>query len=382
MPTSTPSTLQKPERVDAQRIVDGLHEPLLLLDEELTIRQVNPAFTHAFSAAPDEVVGQSVYEFGGSPFDIPKFRAHLRAVVDEGRSFEKFEIDHVFGDLGRRVLQVNGQKLASTGDKSERILLAIRDITQQRELQETLRRRSKELESSNADLEQFAYAASHDLQEPLRMVSSYLQLLDRRYKEDLDETAREFIEYAVDGADRMKSLINGLLQYSRVGRKEGEFEEVDLEAVVDDVLSDLSRRQEELGASVTRKSLPTVYGNRDQLRRVFQNLIENALTYHGDPPPQIEITEGDGREAGAHVVVQDDGPGIPPEAHDKVFRIFKQLDPHGMGREGSGMGLALTRKIVERHDGQIWVESEPGDGAAFHLTLRLSPDPNSSLPNS
>ena len=206
------------------------------------------------------------------------------------------------------------------------------------------------------------------------MVSSYLQLLERRYEGDLDETAREFIEYAVDGAERMKALINGLLQYSRVGRKEDEFEEVDLGEVLTDVLDDVAREIDRLGGTVTREALPTTHGSRDQLRRVFQNLIENALTYRGDAPPQIHVSGRAEPDGAAHVIVRDEGPGIPPEGQDKIFQIFTQLDPHGAGQEGSGMGLALSRKIAQRHDGALWVESEPGEGSAFHLTLHLTPN--------
>lgn len=201
------------------------------------------------------------------------------------------------------------------------------------------------------------------------MISSYLQLLERRYADDLDEEAREFIDYAVDGAERMKALINGLLQYSRVGRKEGESGPVDLDALLDAVLDDLARRIEELGGEVEREPLPTCHGNRDQLRRVLQNLIENALTYCGDGPSRIRISAEEDADVAAHVVVADRGPGIPEEFREKVFQIFQQLDPHGQGREGSGMGLALCRKIVERHGGRIWVEPGPAGGSAFHFTV-------------
>lgn len=207
------------------------------------------------------------------------------------------------------------------------------------------------------------------------MISSYLQLLERRYADDLDGEAREFIGYAVDGAERMKTLINGLLQYSRIGRQEGEFGAIELDEVVDDVLADLGRRMEELDAEVEREPLPTVHGNRDQLRRVLQNLIENALIYRGDGPPRIRITsEDEAGDAAWHVVVADRGPGIPEEFREKIFRIFQQLDPHGQGHEGSGIGLALCRKIVERHGGRIWVDSEPDRGSAFHVTLDSEPD--------
>ena len=358
---------------DPQRIVDTVHEPLLVLDADLTVRQVNPAFYRVFSAAPDDTIGASLYELGGGHFDAPVLREALDRLLEQGEPFEQIELDRAFEGLGRRVLHINGRMLRAKADESDRLLLAINDVTDRRRMEETLRRRTEKLERSNADLEQFAYAASHDLQEPLRMVSSYLQLLERRYEEDLDETAREFIEYAVDGAERMKALINGLLQYSRVGRKEDEFEEVDLGEVLTDVLDDVAREIDRLGGTVTREALPTTHGSRDQLRRVFQNLIENALTYRGDAPPQIHVSGWAEPDGAAHVIVRDEGPGIPPEGQDKIFQIFTQLDPHGAGQEGSGMGLALSRKIVQRHDGALWVESEPGEGSAFHLTLHLTP---------
>lgn len=203
------------------------------------------------------------------------------------------------------------------------------------------------------------------------MVASYLQLLEARYGDRLDGEAREFIDYAVDGAERMKALINGLLEYSRVGRKEGVFGEVDLEAVLDEVLADLASHIEATGAEITRGSLPTAHGNRAQLRQVLQNLIENALTYHDEDPPTIEVT-GERRDDGSVLVeVADEGPGVPVGMQEKVFGLFRQLDPHGKGRAGSGMGLALCRKIIERHGGEIGIESAPGEGATFYFTLAV-----------
>lgn len=362
-----PSTHDAPG-VEAEQIVDTLHEPLLVLDAELCIRQANPAFHQAFAVEPGEVCGASLFEIGGGHFQAPALRRRLKSVIEEDATFTDLALDRPFEGLGRRVLRLNGRRLVRQNEDAIRVLLAIQDVTEQHELEQKLRRHTRELERSNADLEQFAYAASHDLQEPLRMVSSYLQLLDRRYAEDLDETAREFIGYAVDGAKRMKGLINSLLHYSRVGRKEDDFQSVDLGALVDEIVHDLERRIEETDATVTRDALPAAHGVPDQLRRVVQNLIENALTYHGDAPPVVHVS-GTEDDDGVHVTVRDEGPGIPPEAQDKVFRIFKQLDPHGTGHDGSGMGLAITRKIVERHNGRIWVESEPGAGAVFHVSF-------------
>ena len=255
---------------------------------------------------------------------------------------------------------------------AEQILLVMKDITKQRQLEEDRRRHAERLKRSNRDLKEFARAASHDLQEPLRMVSSYLQLLDRQYEEQLPDKAQEFIAYAVDGADRMKALINGLLQYSRVGRKEGEFKTVDLDALLEDVLQDLSRQIEEQEGTVHREELPATFGNPAQLRRVFQNLIENALVYSGDAPPQIHV-EGKEEDDGVHLIVRDEGVGIPEAGQEKIFRIFSQVDPYGTGKDGFGMGLALCKRIIERHDGEIWVDSDEGDGSTFHFTCHLSP---------
>ena len=358
----------------SERIVDSLHEPLLVLDEDLRVRRANPSFCRTFGMDEEEVLGEELFDVGNGAWELAGLRRALGRVVEEDESFEGLEVEDTFPGYGRRVLRLNGRTLPQENGDSRHVLLAIEDITEQRRLEEDLREHSRQLERSNADLEQFAYAASHDLQEPLRMISSYLQLLERRYGDELEGEAREFIDYAVDGAERMKALINGLLQYSRVGRKEGEFGPVDLDAVLDDVLEDLARRIEELGGTVDREPLPTVHGNRDQLRRLVQNLIENALTYRGDGPPRIRVTAEPDEEAAAHLVVADRGPGIPEEFRTRVFQIFQQLDPHGQGREGSGMGLALCRKIVERHDGRIWVESGPGGGSAFHVTLDLQHD--------
>jgi len=235
-----------------------------------------------------------------------------------------------------------------------------RDISERREYE-------RKLETSNERLEQFAYAASHDLQEPLRMVSSYLQLVERRYAGELDEDAREFIEFAVDGADRMRNMIDGLLEYSRVGTHGDPFESVDLNDVLADVCEDLQVRIEESGADIEAESLPEVDGDPGQLRQVFQNLLANAIEYSGDDPPRIDITAS--RDGGAWLIsIRDEGIGIAPEDADRVFEVFQSLDS-STEHSGTGIGLALCERIVERHGGDIWVESELGAGATFSFTL-------------
>ena len=226
-----------------------------------------------------------------------------------------------------------------------------------------------QLERSNKRLEEFAYAASHDLQEPLRMVSSYLRLIEQRYGDSFDEDGEEFLEYAVDGAERMRAMIDGLLAYARVETQGRPFEAVDLETVFEDVLADLQFRIEETEASIACESLPTVTGDGDQLRQVLQNLLSNAIEYSGDEPPRVTVsgtrTDADSEWA---ISVRDEGVGIEPDDADRVFAIFQRL--HSAEEcAGSGIGLAMCKRIVERHGGEIRLESEPGRGSTFSFTV-------------
>ncbi len=234
-----------------------------------------------------------------------------------------------------------------------------------------LRERNQDLARSNGDLEQFAYVASHDLQEPLRMVASYTQLLGRRYAGKLDQDADQFIHFAVDGATRMQTLINDLLLYSRVGRKEKSFAGVDCEQVMDRAVANLQSAIQESGSQIQRDPLPVVQGDELQLQQLFQNLLSNAIKYRNpDEPPRVyvqAIQQGSLWE----FAVRDNGIGIAPRHHDRIFQIFQRLHTR-QESSGTGIGLAICRKIVERHGGRIWVESEVGEGSTFRFTLPAS----------
>ena len=234
-------------------------------------------------------------------------------------------------------------------------------------LAEALRQTSLELQRSNAELEQFAYVASHDLQEPLRMVTSYLQLLERRYRDRLDQDASEFIGFAVDGASRMQTLIQDLLAYSRVGTRGGAFTPTDCDAVLDRVLAGLGVSIAESGARIAREPLPTVTVDSSQMGQLLQNLVGNAIKFRGESPPRIRVA-AESRPEDWLFSVQDNGIGIDPAHAERIFQVFQRL--HGIGKyPGTGIGLAVCKKIVERHGGTIWVESEAGAGSTFFFTI-------------
>ena len=241
------------------------------------------------------------------------------------------------------------------------------EVLERTRAETALREHAEALERSNRELEQFAYVASHDLQEPLRMVASYVQLIERRYKGKLDQDADEFIAFAVDGATRMKALINDLLAFSRVGTRGKPFAPVDSAELMEKVMKNLGPAIAESGATVTTSALPEVTGDGTQLMQVLQNLVANGIKFRGKTAPEIRVTAG-AEEANWHFTVRDNGIGIAEEFHERIFIIFQRL--HGKEKyPGTGIGLAICKKIVERHGGRIWVESEQGEGAAFHFTL-------------
>jgi light-regulated signal transduction histidine kinase (bacteriophytochrome) len=253
-----------------------------------------------------------------------------------------------------------------------------RDITARKEAEEALAQKTRELVRSNKELVEFAYVASHDLQEPLRMIAGYTQLLARRYQGRLDAEADEFIQYAVDGATRLQVLINDLLAYSRVGTQGKPFTATNCSEVLNRALDNLKIALDESGAVVRHCELPSVMADGTQLTQLFQNLISNAIKFRNKQPPEIQIAVERKPDDAAppttpasdvwHFCVRDNGIGIEPQYFERIFIIFQRL--HGRDEyPGTGIGLAICKKIVERHGGRIWVESAPGKGASFHFTL-------------
>ena len=249
----------------------------------------------------------------------------------------------------------------------------VNEIAELQRAEEELIRQAQELQRSNTELEQFAYVASHDLQEPLRKVASFCQMLEQRYKGQLDERADQYIAFAVDGAKRMQQLINDLLAFSRVGRMTQPHEAVDTAELVARVTRLLQVSIDETDAEVVANGLPPVRGDSSLLALVFQNLIGNAIKFHGDDPPRIEITAE--REGSFwRFRCADNGIGIDDEYAERIFIIFQRLHPRA-AYEGTGIGLAMCRKIIEHHGGRIWLDDQTEHGSTFLFTLPAEETP-------
>jgi signal transduction histidine kinase len=251
-------------------------------------------------------------------------------------------------------------------DNLARLPQSVRRAIEEKDLRDENRRTQEELARSNRDLEQFAYVASHDLQEPLRMVATYTQLLAERYQGKLDENADKYIHYAVEGALRMQTLVKDLLAFSRVGRKQETPREMDCTLVVRNVMANLQSLIQETGARISYEGLPVLVADPSELLQLFQNLIGNAIKFRRAERPEIRIT-AEKKKKEWLFSVEDNGIGIAPQHVEDVFVIFKRLHTRDE-YPGSGIGLAICKKIVEHNQGQIWVESQPGQGSRFYFT--------------
>jgi PAS domain S-box-containing protein len=325
---------------------------------------VNPAALLLFGASSAEQL------LGKSPFELfhPDFHALMRERIGKLLAGQRASL------LEEKIVRLDGVPVdvevvaTPVMDQGERaILVLLRDITERKQTQAALQHTAAELERSNRDLEQFAYVASHDLQEPLRAVGGYVKLLQHRFPDKLDAKAQGYIAGAFEGATRMERLITDLLAYSRVGTHGGNFVPTDLDAVLNQALGNLQVGLESSRAKITRDPLPTLAVDATQMMQLFQNLVGNALKFHGESPPSIHV--GAQRQDGRWLIsVRDNGIGIEPQYFGKIFQVFQRLHTR-KDYPGTGIGLAICKKIVERHGGTIWVESQPGQGSTFNFTI-------------
>lgn len=341
--------------------------PLCYVNDQGMILDFNPRFTQVFGYTRSDI--PTLEKWWERAYPDPEYRKWVKTTWQA--AVEKSQTGH--GDiqsLEYRVTCKNGDQknvVISGSTFQEYFLATFIDLTEIKQAETILEKTLSDLKKSNAELEQFAYVASHDLQEPLRAAVGFLQLLQSKYNAQLDEKANHYIERAVKAGHRMQSLISDLLKVSRVSTADTAFEPADLSALLEETLGHLESTITKKNAKVTCSRLPSLMVDRHQILSLFQNLIVNALKYNDDPQPAIEI-EGEDQGHEWRFFVRDNGIGIGPQFHEKIFMIFQRLHSR-KEYSGSGIGLALCKKIVERHGGTIWVESEPGKGATFYFTL-------------
>ena len=349
-------------------LLEAAPDAMVVVNQDGEIVLLNVQAEKQFGYRRDELVGQKVKNI------IPEGFAE-RLLADALRSAEDALAQQIGTGIELTGRRKNGSHfpieiMLSPLESAEGILVtaAIRDITKRKKAEAHLLQKVEELNRSNEELEQFAYIASHDLQEPLRMVASYTQLLSKRYKGRLDSDADEFISFAVDGASRMQRLINDLLAYSRVGTKAMDLLDTSSEEALQQALINLRGAVAESGAIVTQDPLPTVLADEMQLIHLFQNLLGNAIKYQNPGIPRVHVSACRNGENKWIFSIKDNGLGIDPQYFEKIFGMFQRLHK----REefaGTGVGLAICKKIVERHGGNISVESQPGHGSTFRFAL-------------
>jgi PAS domain S-box-containing protein len=301
------------------------------------------------------------------PDDREFVNNEIRKVVSKGAPVN-FDFRIIAADGFNHVLNTTGEIAELDENGKPRLMIGTnQDITERKLAQRVVEEYSKKLERSNAELQQFAYVASHDLQEPLRMVMSYLALLNKKYGNELNPQAKEYMSTATEGAERMRQLVNDLLQYSRIDSRGGEFVPVDMNKVAEAVTNDLHVAIDEAKAEVIVEPLPTVLADETQMKQLLTNLVSNAIKFHDNEPPEIEVRAR--MRANEFVfAVKDNGIGIDPQYHDNLFKMFQRLHTKDE-YPGTGIGLAISKKIVERHGGRIWVESEAGKGSTFYFAI-------------
>ena len=353
----------------AEAIVETVREPLIILNQNLQVLKANKTFYETFQTAREETEGRLVYDLGNEQWNIPKLRELLENILPAHSTFRDFEVTHEFEHVGRKVMLLNASEIFNPNAQARAILLAIEDVTDRKQAEEAL-------QATNAELQHFAYALTHDLQEPLRMVVNFTELLGREYGGKLGEEADQFISYSVEGARRIEDLLKALLAYWEVADRERDIPvAIDCGAVLEKTLFNLQAAIAESGALVTHDPLPSVVGEEILLMQLFQNLISNSIKYRGEETPRIHVS-AERVAKGWLFAVRDNGIGIDPQDTDRVFGLFKRL--HGSEIPGTGIGLAICKKVAERQGGRIWVESETGRGATFKFTIpygRKEPGP-------
>lgn len=373
-PDSSVPRSHKPVRdrygiVEGGRLFQAIFESaaigIVILDLSGRLEECNEAFPSMLGYIREDLLGWKALDLVHRS-DRKKVRA-LDAELRKGES-PRYAVDIRLKKKNRRLHWVRQTVNVIAGPEDEpRYLVTVEDIDHRVKVERNLASRAEDLARSNADLERFAYATSHDLREPMRTVSMFMQLLERKYGEGLNEEAREYIRYAVEGTGRMEALLQDLLAYSRAGTDDPQMEFLDFNEVLEQASANLIA--ESVDVSVLSEHLPSLKANRARMIQLFQNLIGNAIKFRGQDVPEIVVTV---REEGDrwYFAVCDNGIGIPKSYHKQIFGLFERLNLREQYK-GSGIGLAVCKRIVEQHGGSIWVESDgEGNGAVFHFSLK------------
>lgn len=358
-------------------VVQTVRSPLLVLDRDLNVLMANRAFHETYAVSEEAIRGRPLFEVGHGRWNVPVLHEALLRILPEDLEIRDVEVRAELEGLGERVMLVDARQVTSeaTGDR-DLILVSLEDVSRREALERKVQDYTRRLERSNRDLEQFAHAASHDLQEPLRKIGTYV----RRLKSELDEVVlgdreHRYLDRMEDAVGRLRARIDDMLRLSRVGRAEPEMQTVDLNRLVDGVLEEQSLEIEAQGALVEVQELPSLTGDPSLLHTVFQNLVANALKFHREgEPPRIRIASGgpDASDDGSlRVEVEDRGIGLDAQYAERIFQPFERL--HGVAEyAGSGVGLALCRRVMDHHQGRIFAESRDGGGARFVLVFPSS----------
>ncbi len=353
-----------------RRLVEITSDWIWAVDADGVYTYASPKVKDLLGYEPEEIVGKKPFDLM-PPDEAQRVAALFRDLTRTQEPFLRLENTNLHKDGRRVVLETSGMPVFDADGTFLGYQGVDRDITKPKQDEAELKRTMANLEQSNQDLQQFAYSASHDLQEPLRMLSSYLQLLDQRYGEGLDEQARDLISLCMRSARWMQRLIEDLLAYAHVGSRGKQFEPFDSGAVVDQVLGDLQAAIQSNHAEVTHDDLPNITADPVLMAHLFQNLIGNAIKFHGDQPSRVQISATESADEWVFAV-RDNGIGIDPKNIDRIFVIFERLH----SREeypGTGLGLAICKRIVQRHGGRIWCESTPGTGTTFFFSIPKQP---------
>lgn len=352
----------------APAIVETIREPIVVLDADAIVRFANSAFAATFDISPMETIGRPLFEVGAGQWNLPRLRTLISDLLTSGRAFEELELEARFGPLGRRVILISGRRLVEPQERC--VLLVLTDVTERRRVDELLAWHARELSRSNDDLELFASAASHELQEPTRKVRRFSERLATLLGRDGDPQAIAYVERIDDAATRMQHLIHSLLDFARLASRQPQYSWISLEGAVREALSELGREVADSQASISIDTLPTVRADPVQMSVLFRNLLSNALKYHlaGERPEVRVCTVATSEPGVAMIAIHDHGIGIAAEHREQIFGPFERLHPRGQ-YAGAGLGLSIARRIAERHSGSLSAHARPGGGSTFLVTL-------------